>query len=440
VRHLLFRFFTSYKKGNCDIVVSKLKRIDYIFYLNQTSNVGFIKLRKTNLIMRYLTALMAGFLVFSCGIKQPVENNAMQQSGNIYVNSQPDSAFIFLDGQNTFHLTPDTLKNVPVGRHIISVKKSGYRVLTDSVVINLKADSVANVTFTLKKLVFLGTLALASDPAGAEIFIDGQSTGRFTPDTLQLSPGTHTVELQKNGFKPVVYSVTIANDSTDKITSHLEIQQCVVFESFGNVSCEPCVTSAENLEKFRREHSEPNYLLFEYYANWPSPNDPFYKVSPKDVDERVQYYRIYTLPKLRLNGETGVDASDYNAISDAYANAVANQNTRLAVSVSKRLLADSLKVFVEIYDYAHILQNDQLRLFVLVYEDNIHYENPPGTNGLKDFNFVFRKFLSDRKGDVIQKSTTTYTLQWPGWVFANTHVAAFIQDISSKKIYQATVN
>ncbi len=387
-----------------------------------------------------LTVFLLVLFIFGCGVKQPVENNEQQKTGKIFVSSRPDSALIFLDGQNTFRWTPDTLKNVPVGLHIIKVQKSGYEALTDSIPIQLKADSVASVSFTLKKLVYLGQLAINSQPAGAEIFINGQSTGHYAPDTLQLSPGTYTVRLKKNGFQPIEIEANVENDQTTEIDTTLDIRQRVVFESFGNVSCEPCVTSAENLEKFRKEHTDPNYVLFEYYANWPSPNDPFYNVSPKDVDERVQYYKVYTLPKLRLNGETGVDAADYDAIQKAYANAVANQTTPLAISANKRFTGDSLKITIEIYDYNAVLQNDQLRLFVLIYEDDIHYENPPGTNGLKDFNFVFRKFLSDRKGDAIKATNLTYSLQWPNWVYNNTHVVAFIQDISTKKIYQATVN
>lgn len=390
--------------------------------------------------MRHLSILIIGMMLVSCGIKQPVENNEQQQTGSIFVDSQPDSALIFLDGQNTFSVTPDTLKNVTLGQHVISVQKSGYRVLTDSIVVEVKANSLASVAFTLEKLVYLGELAVDSEPEGAEIFIDGQSTGRYAPDTLQLPPGNYTVRLEKNGFQSLEFEATVENEKTSNVSGNLNILQRIVFESFGNVSCEPCVTSAENLEKFRQEHAEPNYLLFEYYANWPSPNDPFYKVSPKDVDERVQYYKIYTLPKLRLNGETGVDASNYDAIQSAYNTALSAQNTQLALSVSKRLVDDSLQVSVEIYDYNHLLQNDQLRLFVLVYEDDIHFNSPPGTNGLKDFNFVFRKFLSDRKGDAIDADVKRYRLQWTGWVYANAHVAAFIQDISTKRIYQATVN
>jgi len=396
--------------------------------------------RNTLFNMKRTFLLFAALMMASCGIKQPVENIEQQKTGKIFVVSQPDSALIFLDGENTFQYTPDTLKGIAPGRHIIHVQREGFKPLQDSIAVQVREDSVANVMFTLEKLVYLGTLVVNSEPAGAEIYLDGQNTGRYAPDTLQLAPGTYQITLVKNGFVPVDSSITIENNATTSLTRSLSILQRVVLESFGNVSCEPCVTSAENLEKFRSEHAEPSYVLFEYYANWPSPNDPFYNVSPKDVDERVRYYKVYTLPKLRLNGETGVDAASYEAIQTAYAEAIARQNTPLALSASKRLQNDSLYVRVEIYDYGQVLQNTDLRLFVLVYEDDIHFDSPPGSNGLKDFNFVFRTFLSDRTGDLVNANTFTYAIEWSNWQYANCHIVAFLQDVATQKIYQATYN
>ncbi len=390
--------------------------------------------------MKYISLILIALAIFSCGVKQPVENVESQKTGKIFVSSQPDSALIFLDGQNTFKVTPDTLNGISLGRHIVRVQREGFKPLQDSIIVQVEEKTIARAAFTLEALVYLGTLVVNSEPSGAEIYVDGQNTGRYAPDTLQLEPGTYQISLVKNGFVQVDSTITIENEKTTTVSRTLDILQRVVFESFGNVSCEPCVKSAENLEKFRNEHPEPSYVLFEYYANWPSPNDPFYTVSPKDVDERVKYYKVYTLPKLRLNGETGVDAASYETIQNAYAEAIARQNTPLALSASKRLLNDSLHVRVEIYDYGQVLQNTDLRLFVLVYEDDIHFDSPPGSNGLKDFNFVFRTFLSDRSGDQINANTLTYSLKWDSWQYANCHVVAFLQDVVTKKIYQATYN
>ncbi len=390
--------------------------------------------------MKYLFIIAIVSLITACGVKQPVDSTQTTDTGSIYVTSQPDSALIFLDGQNTFRLTPDTLTNIPVGNHFLKVQRDGYESLQDSIPVQVTSDSTATISFQLKKLVYIGLLAVTSDPPGAEIFVNGESSGMFTPDTLQLAPGSYDVRLEKNGFVAYRQTAQVENDATTELQTDLEIQQRVLFESFGNVSCMPCVESAENLERFRSEHTRPNYVLFEYYANWPSPNDPFYLESPQDVDKRVRYYSIYTLPSLRLNGQTGVDASKYDQIESAYNTAVAQQNTPLAISLTRRLDQDTLRVSVEIYDYDQVLNDDQLRLFVFIYEDDIHFDSPPGSNGLKDFNFVFRKFLTDREGDPITGTEFNYKIKWQDWEFSNSHVVAFIQNISTQKVLQTTIN
>ncbi len=389
--------------------------------------------------MKYYLALLGFLILYACGVKQPVETVQTQRTGIIYVTSQPDSALIFLDGQNTFLLTPDTLKNIPEGTHYLQVQKDGYHPLQDSILVQVAQDTIRTVFFELKKLVYIGLLYVNSDPQGAEIYVDGQSSGKYTPDTLQMEPGTHQITVDKNGFKPYDFDVEVQADSFIVHETALEIQQRVLFESFGNVSCDPCVESAENLERFRSEHDMATFALFEYFANWPSPNDPFYNESPQDVDQRVRYYKVYALPSLRLNGQTGVDASKYEEIENAYTTALAQQNTPLAVSVSRRLEDDSLKILVELYDYGQVLEDNQLRLFVAVYEDSIHFDTAPGTNNLTDFNFVFRKFLSGLEGDPITANTFRYAFKWPDWEFSNSHVIAYVQNMTTQKVLQTTI-
>ncbi len=44
-------------------------------------------------------------------------------------------------------------------------------------------------------------LTVTSEPVNAEILVDGQSTGRFTPSVVRLRPGQRTIEVRKQGFK-----------------------------------------------------------------------------------------------------------------------------------------------------------------------------------------------------------------------------------------------
>ncbi len=380
-------------------------------------------------------------LLISCGVKQPIDSIIQSDTGKAYVTSQPSGAVIFMDGVNTLQLTPDTLSNIPVGEHFFSVYKEGYSSARDSFTIEIKKDSLARLQFVLNEIVYIGSLALTSDPVGAEIFVDNQSTGKVTPDTIRVKAGPHSVSLKKNGFVDQEWQTNITADTLIEDTRQMDIRQCVLMESFGNVSCVPCVQSAENLERFRSEHSTARYALLEYYANWPSANDPFYLVSPKDVDERVKYYNVFTLPTLKMNGTTGVDAKDYTAIENNYTTLLSAQNTGLGLSISKTFANDSVYINVEIYDYNNHLSNNQLRLFVLFTEDEIHLEAAPGANGLKDFNFVFRGFLTDKTGAELTSDRFSFKQAWSvNWQYNQSHIIGFIQNISTKQIMQTTIN
>ncbi|GEM_PF-1991985 len=391
-------------------------------------------------MLKYPYFLIVLLFVLSCGVRQPVDITNQNQTGSIFVQSAPAGAFIFIDGINTQKLTPDTLTGITVGSHMIHLSKNGYVPEEDSIIVHVSNATLSTVHIRLKKLVQISYIYIQSQPSGANIFVDDQSSGKVTPDTIRVEPGVHRLRIEKNGFVAQAWSVTSVMDSTVSFIYDLQILQRILFESFGNVSCEPCVTSAKNLERFRVEHPQGSYALMEYYAFWPNLNDPFYKVSPDDIKERISYYSVSTLPQLRSNGATGIDAADYEAIVTAYTNEIARQQSALALSVNKTLNEDTLQVRVEVYDFNHILPNDQLRLFVAVSEDDIHYDSPPGSNGLKDFNFVFRRFLSDRKGDKINSDRLDYRINWPGWNYGNSHVIAFVQDISTKKIIQTTIN
>lgn len=60
-----------------------------------------------------------------------------------------------------------------------------------------------------------GTLELSTDPAGAQIHLDGEElAGRRTPETLQLEPGNYRLELTLDEFRPRRFRVDIAAGET----------------------------------------------------------------------------------------------------------------------------------------------------------------------------------------------------------------------------------
>ena len=60
-------------------------------------------------------------------------------------------------------------------------------------------------------------LTVTSAPTNAEILVDGESTGRYTPSVVQVRPGQHTIEVRKQGFRRGRRSITIERHARDPL-------------------------------------------------------------------------------------------------------------------------------------------------------------------------------------------------------------------------------
>jgi len=67
----------------------------------------------------------------------------------------------------------------------------------------------------------LAKVAVASQPDGADITVDGKYVGS-TPSTVTLSPGDHTIKVEKSGFKAWERTITLSSGSEVTVTATLE--------------------------------------------------------------------------------------------------------------------------------------------------------------------------------------------------------------------------
>lgn len=70
--------------------------------------------------------------------------------GSIAVDSEPPGARIFLDGKDTGKVTPAELKNVPVGKHEVTLEAEGYESQTKSVAVT--RNKTVPLVFELEKV------------------------------------------------------------------------------------------------------------------------------------------------------------------------------------------------------------------------------------------------------------------------------------------------
>lgn len=91
--------------------------------------------------------LMALVLQGGCGQKNPTQ----PLTGAIFVSSDTSGATIFLDAMDTQQMTPDTLKEVLTGPHVVRVSLEGYVSSPESLVIQVVGGQVAQAFFAMSE-------------------------------------------------------------------------------------------------------------------------------------------------------------------------------------------------------------------------------------------------------------------------------------------------
>ncbi len=66
-----------------------------------------------------------------------------------------------------------------------------------------------------------GTVNVSSNPAGADVFADGDFVGN-SPAVLKLAPGKHTVAVKSSGYTDWSKEITVQSGSEVQLTANLE--------------------------------------------------------------------------------------------------------------------------------------------------------------------------------------------------------------------------
>ena len=117
--------------------------------------------------------------------------------GQLAIDSLPQGAQVQVDGKtDPSYVTPFALTNVQPGQHTITFSKAGYS--TDSRTVNVAAGNRATASGRLSQL--MATLVVKSDPAGANIYVDGRDVGAKTPAQVSVDKGQHVVLVRMSGY------------------------------------------------------------------------------------------------------------------------------------------------------------------------------------------------------------------------------------------------
>jgi serine/threonine protein kinase len=139
-------------------------------------------------------------------------------TADLEIATAPDGATVQLDGQSRNEKTPFTAAALSPGSHTLIFTKPGYQPVARSV--DITAGNNASISVNLS--VAPTAVVCESNPAGAAIFIDEEPTGLVTPATVKLSPGTHEIAVDKQGYDEGTGSVQLNQGETQHFSVVLQ--------------------------------------------------------------------------------------------------------------------------------------------------------------------------------------------------------------------------
>ncbi|MDD2430208.1 MAG: PEGA domain-containing protein [Firmicutes bacterium] len=151
------------------------------------------------------------------GMFSPIHFNILGSPAESYFNSSPSGASVYLDG-NFVGNTPLGPYYVEPGYHDIKISMSGWRDFTQRYLFN----SGKREQIEAKLLLPPGTITVYSEPTRATVKVDGKVVG-VTPLTYsEAGPGQITVEISKEGYRPVVKTLNIYSNEKLVLEETLE--------------------------------------------------------------------------------------------------------------------------------------------------------------------------------------------------------------------------
>jgi TonB family protein len=146
---------------------------------------------------------------------------AAPATGLVRVESEPAGAAVAVDGQAR-GVTPLEVAGLDLGSHEVKLELKGYDAKTESVVLTADTPSSEVKAALTRVTPATGTADILSSPAGATVSVDGAAVG-YTPLTSwRLKPGTHKVQMEKDGHEPWSGSVAVKAGKRARLDAQLK--------------------------------------------------------------------------------------------------------------------------------------------------------------------------------------------------------------------------
>jgi PKD repeat protein len=170
-----------------------------------------------NIIMEAATPLT---IAAELSRRSPQPTTQPPSNGSIAITSIPSGAEVYIDGLPS-GIAPTIFPEILPGNHRVTLSAKGYDDWSYIVSVGSGRMSAVNAELVAATETS-GSLAVISNPPGAEIFIDGDFKGVSPVTITGLSPGTHRILLTLEEYSNATTNLTISAGQTQKHSAELK--------------------------------------------------------------------------------------------------------------------------------------------------------------------------------------------------------------------------
>lgn len=156
-------------------------------------------------------------VVLEAGVARSAALKLEPTAGLLLVTSTPTGSEVSAKGVS-LGVTPLLVTSLESGTHRLSIASPGFQ--TKEVEITLEGRTPLKQHVTLMS--DSGTIDVASDPEGAEVFVNGISRGTAPCRIDRIPGGAVSLEVKANGFQPHKRDVSLAAGEVQKVDIQLK--------------------------------------------------------------------------------------------------------------------------------------------------------------------------------------------------------------------------
>lgn len=227
------------------------------------------------------------------------------------------------------------------------------------------------------------------------------------------------------------------------LMAYAQSDRIILVEQFTQASCGPCASTNPIIFPLLDNNSD-RAAVIAYQVSWPG-YDPMHEHNPGEANSRVTYYGVQAVPGTAFNGDYNRNRSSLQTVTQSTINSASSIPSRFELDLQVDPYTNFQGLDIDLNIKAVNDISGALVAHVVVVEDEINFNRPPGSNGETHFRWVMKKMLPNSRGTEIdaewtggEESNLSFSYEFENFYdWKEAGVVAFIQDDNTKDVLQA---